>query len=373
MKSIPRFFLLSFLAPMVAMVLSAMAPLAAYAHCPAPRVKWLSTDYDFGTFNEADGEVTGQVSFVNEGDAPTFISRVRPSCGCTGASYPKSMIAPGDTATIKFTYNPAGRPGKFDKTVKVWLDADNALTTIHIRGTVIGERQTMEWYYPVEAGPLRMEKDTLDVGEIKRGDVRHLYLTLCNQTSDSITPAWECSSASLKIDLASDTIAPGDLGVMSFYWRSGSESLNGPVEHTVFLIPDSRNPELKKKITLLATIMPDVPLLTPELLAKAPLAEISERMVELGKIKDAKIPFEFHLINRGEGVLNVDRVYTHGGSAVTILKSPKKIKPGKSASVKGRLDATRQPVGPFRILVEVLTDDPVHPTVSINLTGEKTE
>lgn len=93
---------------------------AAWAVFMTPaKVTWLSTHYNYGAFREEEGPRKGSLSFVNSGDAPTFIRNVRPSCGCTAADYPRDMIAPGDTATIEFTYDPARRPGPFDKTIRV--------------------------------------------------------------------------------------------------------------------------------------------------------------------------------------------------------------------------------------------------------------
>lgn len=358
------------LACRLAVAAAALPWTAAAAAAPkATDVRWLSTDYDFGTFNEADGEVTGEVKFVNTGSEPTFVARVRPSCGCTGASYTKSMIAPGDTAAIRFTYNPAGRPGRFEKTVKVWLGADNSLTTVTIRGTVVGEKQTVEWYYPVEAGALRLEKDRLDAGELKRGDVRHLFLTLYNQTPRPVVPGWKTDSGALRVSVAPDTVAAGDVGVMEFYLRSGDESRNGPVTHTVTLLPDTSEPDTEKDITLTAVVMPAVPALTGDVLAKAPLAQVVPARLDLGRSRGDRVPFEFTIENRGQGALHVERIYTRGAAAVAVSKSPKTIKPGKNAAVKGHLLTESLPSGPFRVAVEILTDDPVHPVVKADLSG----
>ncbi|MDE6772243.1 MAG: DUF1573 domain-containing protein, partial [Muribaculaceae bacterium] len=136
-------------------------------------IKWLEKTYNYGVIKEADGPATGSVRFVNNGPDATYISRVRPSCGCTGASYTQDMLQPGDTATITFTYNPAGRPGKFDKTVKVYVGKDSSLTSVRITGTVIGDDSTLESHFPIETGDLRTESVSFPVGEIKRGAHRH--------------------------------------------------------------------------------------------------------------------------------------------------------------------------------------------------------
>ena len=83
-------------------------------------IEWLSTSYDFGTFKEAEGPQTGCVRMVNHGPDETVINRVKSTCGCTVAEYTDGIIAVGDTAEVRFTYDPAGRPGRFSKSIKVY-------------------------------------------------------------------------------------------------------------------------------------------------------------------------------------------------------------------------------------------------------------
>ena len=79
----------------------------------------------------------GRVRFVNTGGEPVVITGARPGCGCTGVEYPHDPIEPGDTAVISFTYNPAGRPGAFEKSIRVYI-GDNTTERVMIRGTVLG-------------------------------------------------------------------------------------------------------------------------------------------------------------------------------------------------------------------------------------------
>ena len=50
-------------------------------------VKWLQTDYDFGTWHEAQGRRTGIARFGNMGEGAVAITGARASCGCTGAEW----------------------------------------------------------------------------------------------------------------------------------------------------------------------------------------------------------------------------------------------------------------------------------------------
>lgn len=94
--------------------------------------------HDFGTINENGGSVSHEFEFVNTGDKPLVIISATASCGCTRPKYPQEPIKPGKSAKIKVTYLPKGRPGEFDKAVKVRTnDPKNKKITLKIKGVVV--------------------------------------------------------------------------------------------------------------------------------------------------------------------------------------------------------------------------------------------
>lgn len=94
------------------------------------------TSYDFGTIKEADGKVSHTFQIKNQGDKPLVITRVIASCGCTTPEWTKEPIAPGKTGDIKVTYDPAGRPGPFTKTISVYSNGKTGSFVLTIRGDV---------------------------------------------------------------------------------------------------------------------------------------------------------------------------------------------------------------------------------------------
>ena len=84
-----------------------------------PVITFDKTTHDFGKINEADGRVTTVFTFKNEGMSPLVLSNVRASCGCTTPKWTREPIEPGQIGEITVTYNPNGRPGRFQKTVTV--------------------------------------------------------------------------------------------------------------------------------------------------------------------------------------------------------------------------------------------------------------
>ena len=114
-----------------------MALCAVAMMAQEPVITFEKTEHDFGKINEADGRVSVVFEFKNEGMAPLVLSNVRASCGCTTPTWTKEPVEPGQTGSITVTYNPNGRPGRFQKTVTITSNASEATKKVYIKGEVI--------------------------------------------------------------------------------------------------------------------------------------------------------------------------------------------------------------------------------------------
>lgn len=101
------------------------------------RIEFAEKVYDFGTIKESAGAVSHDFEFTNKGDGNLVILKATAECGCTRPKYPDSPVAPGKSGKLKVTYNPAGRPGHFDKVVTVTTNGNPRKVRIKIRGNVV--------------------------------------------------------------------------------------------------------------------------------------------------------------------------------------------------------------------------------------------
>lgn len=118
--------------------------LTARAESPIPTFE--VTTHDFGNIREADGPVSYDFEFSNTGDEPLVIISANASCGCTKPEVPKKPVAPGKSSKIKITYLPTGRPGEFNKTVRVRTNANRPYKQINLKitGVVIPSNDVQE-------------------------------------------------------------------------------------------------------------------------------------------------------------------------------------------------------------------------------------
>ena len=358
------------------LLLVVIAATGLSASFAADNLRWLSTEYDFGTFPEAGGKRMGEVRFINEGSAPTTINRVRLTCGCTSESHTEGLVNPGDTAIVSFTYNPAGRPGRFEKSIKVYTGENNDLTTVRMRGTVIGAPQTLANDYPVEAGPLRLDSRRIDFGKVRHGTSRHHFIVLYNQGTTPLKPVWTNPGEAVDIDLSNHVIPPGELTTMSVYLNTRDEERMGPLEYSFVITPDAERSDSTVTYSILADITPDLRDMTPEELENAPRVECSPRRIETGILNTdknrnlASYPVTFAISNQGHTDLHVARIVAKG-VPMKLKRYPTSLKPGKSGRVEAVIDFRKFPAGPFNFKIEVITDDPLRPIAPISVSGEK--
>ncbi|WP_255201537.1 DUF1573 domain-containing protein [Duncaniella muris] len=101
---------------------------------------FVKTAHDFGTIKADGGAVTAVYEFTNTGSAPlTIINVSNGGCGCTKPSFPKRPIAPGKKGEIKITFQPKGRAGEFNRTVKVKSNATKSRINLTFNGVIIPE------------------------------------------------------------------------------------------------------------------------------------------------------------------------------------------------------------------------------------------
>lgn len=96
---------------------------------------WKSESIDLGEIPQNKPKEV-DFEFKNTGKTAVVITNVKASCGCTATDYTKTPVQPGETATVKATYNAAAK-GAFSKTVTVTTNADDTPKVLSFKGTVI--------------------------------------------------------------------------------------------------------------------------------------------------------------------------------------------------------------------------------------------
>lgn len=104
-----------------------------------PKIEFEKMEHNYGQIQK-DGDGNCQFTFTNNGTEPLILSNVRASCGCTSPSWTKEPVMPGQTGTIKVSYN-THNVGGFTKTITVTSNAvDNPRVVLKIKGNVVNNK-----------------------------------------------------------------------------------------------------------------------------------------------------------------------------------------------------------------------------------------
>ena len=101
-----------------------------------PNMDFKDTLHDFGTIHQ-DEVVQHEFTFTNTGKGPLIISSASGSCGCTVPEFPRDPIAPGESATMKVTFNSAGKIGHQEKSVTIHTNTLRGIHMLYIKSEVI--------------------------------------------------------------------------------------------------------------------------------------------------------------------------------------------------------------------------------------------
>jgi len=122
----------------------------------APIINFEVESYDFGKRTQTEkGKVEDRISyefkFTNDGQEPLIISNAKGSCGCTVPKWPKEPVMPGETSSIKVTYD-SSRLGPFTKSITITSNAYTPTKRLMIRGNMLkpGEEPVKELTTPVK-------------------------------------------------------------------------------------------------------------------------------------------------------------------------------------------------------------------------------
>lgn len=338
-----------------------------------PVITFEKTEHDFGKINENDGRVSTIFEFKNEGMEPLVLSNVRASCGCTTPTWTRTPIEPGAKGTITVTYNPKGRPGRFQKTVTVTSNAQNATAKLYIKGEVIPAAAKPVNKYPVTMGDVSFNKKSIQFGTVMKGANTTRSLEYANLTDHEITVAVLTNGTDIPFltsMLSLETVQPKQSGTLSINFDAAACKEWGPVTRRIYIMVNGKRSLTEEyQIDLFATVEEDFSQLTTAERQQAPILEIAKE-IDLGTIKaGSKTSKKIHLKNAGVNTLHIRRI-VNNNSNLKLEPAKSSIKGGKSTDLKLELNAVQSNgsllgAGNYRRQIEIITNDPQQPKMFI--------
>ena len=334
-----------------------------------PVITFEKTTHDFGKINEADGRVTTVFEFKNEGMSPLVLTNVRASCGCTTPKWTREPIMPGAVGEITVTYNPSGRPGRFQKTITITSNASEPTTRLYIKGEVISKPVNPAETYPTKIGELNFKKKTLNFGALRQGQVKTLEIPYTNLSNNVVTldACLPSNTTYIKPLVSVKEVKPHETGKIQVTLTTAEANLYGPADVKLYLeFNGIHNHSEANAITLSFDIREDFSKMTTEELQQAPIAEVV-RDVQLGEIQAGKkLQTKLSIGNAGMNPLIVRRALSND-SHISAVTPKSAIKKGHKGTVSVTIDTNKMPAAQYTRVLTVITNDPKASVIQVRL------
>ena len=334
-----------------------------------PFVKFNEVLHDFGTIKEEAGKAVYSFEFTNTGGQPLVIHNVTASCGCTTPDWTKTPIAPGAKGFVKATFDPANRPGPFNKTITVTSNTKEATSILRITGNVTAKPLTIEDTYPKVMGEIRLKASHLSLTKVAPGAKKVEKLEFINTSDKDVTIEFEDVPAHLTMSVVPAVVKPNGKGEIVATFDASKKDDWGFVVNQVFVVVNGVKDHNTNRLSISATIEEDFSSLTAEQKANAPKAEFSEKSFDFGTIKEGEtVKHEYVLKNAGKSNLIIRKVKASCG-CTAVQPAKTMLAAGESTSIKIEFN-TKGRTGRQNKSITVITNDPVASTVLLSFTAE---
>lgn len=352
------------------MLLAVSVSFAGFAQTASGNVSALKFDrtiWDFGVIEEADGPVSHTFNFTNTGKEPIIIERVVVSCGCTQPEFMKDAIMPGESGSIKITYDPTNRPGVFSNDIRVISGGGSNNDKLTIKGDVNPRPRSVEEDYPYElSGGLRLKKTDANFSYVQQSKPMSMTIGYVN-TSDkpvkfdfAVTPAVNY----LKVT-ALPTICPGCRGEITITYDMRGSGVYGRINNKITLWVNGRQQTFG--ITANAIIVDKYQMDNTVEGSRMKLLPPYNDMGELVAGKEYAV--EFVVVNEGTQPLIIRAVQPRRDMK-TGLSAGTEVAPGGKLKVEASVVAKGEHNEFFADGLYITTNDPVFPMREYRVTGK---
>lgn len=349
----------------------AFAALGLYAQ---PKAKYAQTEYDLGNIAWHD-QASTVIKITNSGNKPLQITAVDPGCECTAVTWDKTAIAPNNTASLTTIYN-AETLGTFRREIAITTNAAEEPSYITLTGRVVnGEVKNNAEQYSKKVNNLLLTTELIEFEDVKIGETPTMSISIENTGKKPYVPEFIQMPKWLTYKAYPEVLAPGRTGRVTFTLDSDKLPTMGLSTANIYV---ARYPGDKvhkaAEISVCATLVPEV--VTPvveeniaEVGAEVPVAYIPSDMPMGRKFGKKRVRGMLYLENHGTAPLHVSALQVYN-PAITVVLTDATVLPGEKEALKvtansNILQFKQHP----RILI--ITDDPAHPQITVNLTGDE--
>ena len=330
------------------------------------KISWDTMVYDFGDISSTDGPVTCSFTFTNDGDELVALYEVVSSCGCTGVTFKREPVKPGESGTISATYKNEDGPGAFDKTLTVYISGLKRPVILRLRGVVHEKKKSLSQLYGEERlGDLGLKSSEYKLPGLKQGLMSSESFSVANLGKAPLKVEFADLSPQLTAKVEPNPIPAGTSAKMTFT-VTADRDLWG--KNMYKATPVLNGKKAGKALEVWAFTQDNFALLTAEDRDSSALPMFTTSTFEFGTVrKGEEVNGSFELENRGKSPLHIWKADSESQS-LTVL--PMEDTPsGKKGKLEFRLNTGALPEGETVIMLSLITNSPLRPVVNLFVAG----
>jgi hypothetical protein len=333
-----------------------------------PTISFDKEVHDFGSIKEEDGKVRYDFQFTNTGGKPLIINQVRASCGCTAPDWSKEPILPGNKGFVSATYDPANRPGPFNKSLTVVSNATNPNVVLYIKGDVAPKPKTLEDIYRYSMGDIRLISNHISFAQVLKGKTSIQDMEIINVSANPVKISFNKVPGHLVMKAVPEVLKPDEKGKITVAYNSDLKNEWGFVIDRVDVMLNNQFSG-NNRLTISATIEEDFSSWTVEQMAKAPSITFDNNTFDFKQIKQGeKVEHVFTISNQGKSDLIIRNVKASCGcTAVSPVDDI--IKPGATTTMKVVFNSAGR-LGKQNKTITIISNDPQKSRTIIWIKGD---
>ena len=269
-------------------------------------------------------------NFKNTGNQPLVISNINTSCACSKAEWTKTPVESGGSGIIKVTFD-AEAIGHFYKDLEVYCNAAPHLFMLDFNGEVTADSKNYMFTHPFAFGAIRMNKKTLEFGDVKKGVQPTVEILIANSSNKSYIPALMHLPPYLKVKAEPAVLPRGKAGKLYVTLLSDELPEYGLNKAELYLSRYMGDKVCKdNKINFSALLLPA----TSQTDARAPKMKLSVEQVAFTSLRpNQKKVQTIEITNVGQSDLKIEDVQLFGKAMAVSIKSTH-LKPGAKTKMK---------------------------------------
>lgn len=296
--------------------------------------------HDYGNIKQEDGPASVVFEFTNTGGTPIIITNVKSSCGCTTPNWTRQPVPPGAKGTVEAVYNPANRPGHFNKTITVTSNAANSPVVLTITGNVLEKQNTVAQSYPQEVGKLKIDKVYLNYGNMNSDEEKTMSFEIFNPTNADVSVAVEDRYKPAYTDVVVEpaVLGPNQGGKVTVTYKASAVNDWDYVRGYIYLTIDGQ--AIRNKRLQVSAVIKEK--FTADQLQNPPVIEFDATTFKFDTINEGDIiEHVFTFKNTGKSDLVIRKTRSSCGcTAVSMTNDP--VPPGGTGQIKATFNSNHK-------------------------------